>query len=201
MDKNGLLRNIAETGYNVGFGGRKHFATYDIVDKTPRLISFCSMAFGIYALALDGLSSRFTSATFIVLGIIGLYISFYNEKKSDYEKVAIRLTEIYNALRDLYRHVQSMDDADLSNEDETLKVLEREYYKICISKQILFSDWYAHYKFFWQYQIDWINEQKNFSFWRDKIPLTGYMACAVIVFVVLCVIIKYAIILYMKCPH
>ena len=43
---------------------------------------------------------------------------------------------------------------------------------LIISKQILFSDWYAHYKFFWQVQIDWIDEQKNFNLLRDKIPLT-----------------------------
>ena len=35
MDKNTLLKMIAETGYNVGFGAKKHFATYDIVEKAP----------------------------------------------------------------------------------------------------------------------------------------------------------------------
>ena len=32
MDKDDLLKHIAETGYNVGFGAKLHFATYDIVD-------------------------------------------------------------------------------------------------------------------------------------------------------------------------
>lgn len=58
---------------------------------------------------------------------------------------------------------------------------ESQYYGASISKQILFSDWYAHYKFFWQYQIDWVANQKNFSFWRDKVPLTGWLATAAII--------------------
>ena len=41
-----------------------------------------------------------------------------------------------------------------------------------LAMQILFSDWYAHYKFFWQYQIDWVDEQKKFKLFRDKLPLS-----------------------------
>ena len=47
MNKLDLLKSIAEKGYDVGFGAKKHFATYDIIEKTPGLISFSSMAFGI----------------------------------------------------------------------------------------------------------------------------------------------------------
>lgn len=30
--------------------------------------------------------------------------------------------------------------------------------------------WYAHYKFFYQMQHDWIDEQLKFSLWKDKLP-------------------------------
>lgn len=173
MDKNSLLKDIAETAYNVGFGGRKHFATYDIVDKTPGLISFFSMAFGTYALVFDGLSTKFLSASFVVLGIIGLYISFYDSRKSDYEKAGRTLTMLFNELRQLYRSTKSAaEDTMLPNYKQELNDIESQFYETSISKQILFSDWYAHYKFFWKVQIDWIDEQKNFNFFRDKIPLT-----------------------------
>jgi SMODS and SLOG-associating 2TM effector domain 6 len=172
MDKDSLLKDIAETGYNVGFGGRKHFATYDIVDKTPGLISFLSMAFGTYALVFDGLSTEFLSASFVVLGIIGLYISFYDSRKSDYEKAGTALTRLFNELRQLYRSTKSANNDALPEYKQKLNDIEIRYYETCISKQILFSDWYAHYKFFWQVQIDWIDEQKNFKLLRDKIPLT-----------------------------
>lgn len=172
MTKDDLLKHIAETAYNVGFGAKKHFATYDIADKTPGLISFISMAFGIYALAFDGLTTKFLSASFIVLGVIGLYISFYDSKKANYESSGIELTKLFNELSKLYRNVKSADDHQLQEFEQELKDIENRYYSNCNSKQILFSDWYAHYKFFWQHQIDWVDEQKHFTFLRDKIPLS-----------------------------
>lgn len=172
MTKDELLKSIAETGYNVGFGAKKHFATYDIIEKMPGYISFFSMAFGIYSLAFDGLSTKFLSASFIVLGIIGLYISLYDHKKLEYENSGIKLTQLFNKLAGLYRKTKSANEDDIENLESKLSELQNEYYASCKSKQILFSDWYAHYKFFWQHQIDWIDEQKKFTFLRDKVPLT-----------------------------
>lgn len=172
MTKSELLTSIVEAGYNVGFGAKKHFATYDIVDKTPGFISFVSMAFGIYALAFDTLSTKFLSASFIVLGVIGLYITLYDHKKNQYEELGVKLTQIYNALAALYRNVKNADEGSIDNLEQELKLLQDEYHASCQSKQIMFSDWYAHYKFFWQHQIDWLEEQKKFSLFRDKIPLT-----------------------------
>lgn len=156
MKKDQLLKSIAETAYNVGFGGRKHWATYDIVDKVPGLIGFLSTAFGIFALIYDKLSEKSLSAAFIVFGLIALYITFYEPNKSKYAESANKLTTLFNALRDLYRTVQSHPNDDVDLYIDRLHLIERDYYDTCISKQILFSDWYAHYKFFWQYQIDWL---------------------------------------------
>lgn len=182
MNQNSLLKNIAETGYNVGFGGRKHWATYDIVDKVPGIIGFFGTALGILSLVHDSLSAKNISATMAVMGIIGIYISLYDSKKSDYERSAKEITKVYNRLRDLYRQVQSASPgADLEIYEIELRSLENNYYNLSISKQILFSDWYAHYKFFWQYQIDWVSEQKNFSFVRDKVPLTAWLALTSII--------------------
>jgi hypothetical protein len=172
MEKNDLLKHIAETGYNVGFGAKKHFATYDIVAKTPGLISFSSLAFGVYALAFDGLSTKLLSATFVVLGIIGLYISFYDGNKEKYEQSGSKLTQLFNQLKKLYSKVKSDQTGQLIQYETELKAIEDEYYQNCVSKQILLSDWYAHYKFFWQHQIEWIDEQKSFRFLRDKVPLS-----------------------------
>jgi len=180
MTKDELLKCIAETGYNVGFGAKKHFSTYDLVEKTPGFISFFAMAFGIYALVFDGLSTKFLSASFIVLGIVGLYISLYDNKKSEYEISGKKLTKIYNDLAKLYRRAKSSNEDDIESLVSQLTELEDDYYSSCQSKQILFSDWYAHYKFFWQHQIDWVNEQKKFRFLRDKIPLTFSLTVVVV---------------------
>lgn len=181
MNKNDLLKHIAETGYNVGFGAKKHFSTYDIVDKLPGFISFLSMIIGVYALFVDALSTKFMSASLVVLGIVGLYISFYDSNKQEYAQIGTRLTVLFNALKQLYADTKAASEESITEYQARLNEIENEYYETCISKQILFSDWYAHYKFFWQHQIDWINEQKSFKFMRDKIPLTFTLTILVIV--------------------
>jgi hypothetical protein len=191
MNRSDFLKCIAETGYNVGFGAKKHFATYDLVEKSPGWISFISIAFGIYSLAFKELSTSFLSASFAVLGVVGLYVSMYDAKKSDYEKAGVELTKIYNQLRALYYSVQSKSDSDdLTNLISEYQQLESQYYSVGLSKQILFSDWYAHYKFFWQHQIEWVDEQKKFSFFRDKVPLSFYMFLVVLIVMAICFIYK-----------
>ncbi len=191
MNRSDLLKCIAETGYNVGFGAKKHFATYDLVEKSPGWISFISIAFGIYSLAFKELSTSFLSASFTVLGVVGLYVSMYDAKKSDYEKAGVELTKIYNQFRALYYSVQSKSDSDdLTNLISEYQQLESQYYSVGLSKQILFSDWYAHYKFFWQHQIEWVDEQKKFSFFRDKVPLSFYMFLMVLIVMTICFIYK-----------
>lgn len=185
MKKEDLLRDIAETGYNVGFGSCKHFSTFDIVSKTPGWIGFISIAFGVYALIFDSLTDKFYSATFVVIGVIGLYIAFYDEKKSSYESAGIELRKLYNNLRQLYFKVKSSNQNDLDGFLQELKDIESKYYSTAITKQILFSDWYAHFKFFWQLQIEWIHEQKKFKFLRDKIPLTAHLVIVLIIILII----------------
>jgi SMODS and SLOG-associating 2TM effector domain 6 len=172
MDKNDLLKSIAESGYNVGFGAKKHFATYDIVDKVPGAIGFVSTSFGVFALIYEQLSTKILSASLVILGIVGLYISFYDSSKSDYAEVGVLLTKLFNKLRDLYRTTKSADPSMIPQLEKELSDIEDQYYSNSKSKQILFSDWFAHYKFFWQHQIDWVDEQKKFKLFRDKIPLS-----------------------------
>lgn len=181
MNKEDLLRDIAETGYNVGFGSCKHFATFDIVSKTPGWIGFISIAFGVYALIFDSLADKFYSATFVIIGVIGVYITFYDEKKSNYEAAGIELRRLYNSLRQLYFKVKSSNQNNLDIYLQELREIESKFYSTAITKQILFSDWYAHFKFFWQLQIEWVNEQKNFKFFRDKIPLSAYLFILLII--------------------
>lgn len=182
MNNSDLLRCIAEKGYDVGFGAKKHFATHDIIEKIPGLISFLSMAFGIYALVIKTLSTELISATIIVMGIVGLYINMYNHKKDAYKKSGVALTQLFNELKRLYLRVKSLDESsDLSPYQKELSDIESRYYPHCISTQILLSNWYAHYKFYWEHQIEWVNEQLKFSFFRDKIPLSLWLTILVIV--------------------
>lgn len=181
MTKDDLLRQIADTAYNIGFGAKKHLATYDIVEKAPGRIGFISLGVGVFALFIDMLAKKHMSAILIVLGISGLLINLYDKTKQTYEQKGIFLTELFNKLKCLYFSVKSSGKTEFTEETKKLSEIEAEYYSNCISKQILLSDWYAHYKFFWQHQIDWIDEQKHFKFWRDKVPLSFVIFVALIV--------------------
>ncbi len=171
MDKISLLKSIANTAYNVGFGAKKHFATFDIIEKIPNWIGFLTMSIGILQIAYPTFCyNKEVSIFLIVIGIQTLYLMSYASCKDKYDEVAVELTNIFNNLRDLYFSIKNSTNADCEKGYEKLKQLEEKYYSISISKQVFFSDWYAHYKFFYQMQIDWIDEEKKFSFIKDKVP-------------------------------
>lgn len=190
MNKSDLLKNIAQKGYDIGFGAKKHFATYDIIEKAPGFISFISITVGVYALVIKSLSAELISASFIVLGIVGLYVNLSDHKKADYEKAGKALTKHFNDLKALYIEVKgAQDGAQFSVYQDRLTEIENKFYNDSFTKQIMFSNWYAHYKFFWEHQIDWIDEQLKFRLFRDKIPLSLMLALILMVatFVVPCV--------------
>ncbi len=190
MNKQDLLKFIAQKAYDVGFGAKKHFATYDMVTKLPSFIGFISLCGGILALFVDELSTKSVSAAFTILGIVSLYISFYNEKIQQYNTTGIQLTQLFNRLRILYFRVQSSNTSSFAQEELELQNIENEYYSISNSAQIMFSNWYAHYKFFWEMQIDWINSELKLRFWRDKIPLSMIIAVILIIVAILYILIS-----------
>lgn len=186
MDKNTLLKLIAEAGYNIGFGAKKHLATYDIVEKAPGWISVISLAVGVFALFVDDIANnKNLSATLIIIGVAGLYITFYLDKKDEYEINGKAMTMMFNRLKSLYYSVKASGANDFKSELNELNAIEKEFCSIAISKQIFLSDWYAHFKFFWQHQIEWIDEQKKFKLLRDKIPLSAHIAIILIVTLVI----------------
>lgn len=170
MDKESLLRIVAEMGYNVGFGAKKHLATYDIVEKVPGALAFLVLAVGIWQLAYPNSSVKAVSVGLILVSIAGLLIASYNTDKDKYAQAGTEITHLYYELRDLYYKVRSSNNTDFGMEHEALKDLEKKFNDTKLTKQIMLSDWYAHYKFFYQMQHDWVNEQLKFSFWRDKLP-------------------------------
>lgn len=175
-----LLKQIAETGYNVGYGAKKHFATAEFVDKLPGWASLVSIAIGVFGLIFPVLSDKVPSAVLIVIGVSTVYLGYYD--KVAYLKAGEQLTASFQALSSLYRDVKSMPpSSDFSAKCSEYARLRAEANGFGISRQIFLSDTAAHYKFFWQQQIGWIEEQITFSFWRDKVPLTTTIAFAVLI--------------------
>ena len=176
MDKKQLLHLIACTGYDIGFGAKKHFATFDIIEKGPGWLGFISLVGGIYGLFVPWLTAQHTAAAFIAFGVISLYIGLYGSEKAKYEDVGKVFTKAFHDLHTLFRTVQSQaDTADMTGFLSQLESIRGSVLTAGISKQIFLSDWYAHFKFFWQAQVDWIEEARPFRFFRDKILLSAYV--------------------------
>ncbi|MFP7254651.1 SLATT domain-containing protein [Terribacillus goriensis] len=184
MNKNSLLKSIALKGYDVGFGAKKHFATYDLAAKAPNLIALGTLTAGVIQLAFkipDDIN-KVLSVFLIFIGIVTIFINMFTDKKKEYEEAGIKINRIYQDLRNLYFSVQGTAETDTGE----LNSLEAEYNRLIgefnntgITHQMMFSDWYAHYKFFVQLETDWIEEQRPFEF-RDKVPLAlRWTLCAI----------------------
>jgi hypothetical protein len=173
MQKELLLKVIAETGYNVGYGAKKHLATYDIIEKLPNWVTLISGGAAVFALFVPVLEAKWVSATFIVIAFSAVFILLYDRDKQKYHEVGTELTARFHDLRLLYSEVKSQPaDADLSSQVARHAAIQDLALRTNLGKQIFLSDWYAHYKFFWQQQTDWLDEQLKFTLLRDKLPLT-----------------------------
>lgn len=192
MKREELLKQIAETGYNVGYAAKKHFATADVVDKIPGWVSFISLAIGVFALVNPTLGEKYVAATLVVSAVAALYMGFYD--KAQYAAVGKELTGYFHELRTHYASVRSLPaDADASTYLAEYTRIRTASNQIGLSKQIFLSDWVAHYKFFWQQQTGWLDDELHFTFWRDKVPLTmsvtsAVVAVALVVWAVQCVV-------------
>ncbi|SDQ60386.1 hypothetical protein SAMN05428982_1774 [Pseudoxanthomonas sp. CF385] len=180
MNQDQLRKEIATTGYDVLYGAKKHFATYDLVEKAPGWITIATLGIGIYALFVPALNNRYLAAAVLLVGVASIYFNQFQSQSDKYAKAGGELIGKYGALRGLYGHVVSRAAG------ESVDDLEGEYKKILASSQtvylhrhIFLSDWYAHYKIFWQAQISWLDDELKFKFWRDKIPLS--LSAAVVV--------------------
>ena len=195
MNKKSLLKEIAFNGYNVGFGAKKNFASYDILIKLPSWVGFISLSIGVLQLGYDSLGgNKELSAFLIIISVAIMYLNCFNAKIDDFNEEGIRLTKIFNSLRLLYFKVKDSDNEDYNTESNELSEILNEYYSKSITKQVFMSQWYAHYKFFYEMQIDWVDEQLNFKFIKDKVPAS----IKIIVSTTIIVILIYAIYEYIR---
>lgn len=187
MNKDLLLKDIAESGYNIGYAAKKHLATYDIVEKAPGWISILSFAFGVLALVLPQLNNNIMAAFLLIVAYAVLYFNSYQDVRLEYSMIGSRLTTTFTTLRTLFYEVKSRDDAaNFDDLEVRYRELLSESQSIGISKQIFLSDWYAHYKFFWQSERSWLEEKRPFTFWRDKIPLSATLVGILLIIAVVC---------------
>ncbi len=179
MNRDQLLKEVATTGYNVLYSAKKHFATFDIVEKIPGWLTISTIAVGIFGLIIPALTNNYLSAAILVIGVASIYFNQFQDGREKYAEAGGKLVSNFNTLRGIYHDAKSRAPGD--NVDD-LEVRYREALQeaehVWLHKHIFISDWYAHYKIFWQAQIDWLDEQLHFTFWRDKVPLTFTLSAA-----------------------
>lgn len=179
MDHQVALKLIAEKAYDVGYSAKLHFSTYDIVEKAPGWIGLISLVIGILALYIDFLAAKHVSALITVIGICSLYITYYADSKEQYFQAGNKLTELLDELKGMSARCKSNQQFAAADQDQ-LDRITTDFRSACQRKHILFSGWLAHKKFFWDHQIDWIAEHREFGFFRDKIPFSVYALMVVI---------------------
>ncbi len=186
--KKDLLSKIARKGYDIAYGANLNFATYDIVKKFPCIIAFLSIVSGILGLKISIFAHEYVSVIMLILGIACIYVERFTFDIDSYAERGVINTNQLNQLKNLYYNVKGMDDgANFSEIEMKFSEIEQEFNKESNPNQILFSNWYAHFKLFYEKDIHWMDEQLHFKFFKDKIPQT----MKVMLFVFLWIVIIY----------
>lgn len=200
MTQASLLKNIAQTGYNIGFGAKKHFSTYDCYRIIPKLISLIVLCIGvlqltsIYKKSVTGDVPDIISASLIIVALIALAIDFLSKDLERYNRSGKELLLMFNTLRQLYNNVKDSDkDADFTAQFAQLSEIERRLPEVAISEQAILTHILTNLRFFGEMQIDWIDEQLHFKC-KDKFPFyhpEAFLLYALILFVIAVVILLY----------
>lgn len=191
MEKDSLLRSIAETGYNVGFGGKKHFMTYDLYRIFPRLISYVIIFIGIiqltniYKEVVQTNIGDLLSAILIIVGILGLVLDFNGENKDSYEVVGKKLLSLFNELRSMHGEVKNTEEtADLKAFKVRLREIQEEFDDVSLSKQAIGTHIITHFGFFQVMQSKWITNELKLTA-KDKFPFLHWESFCLYLIIVL----------------
>ncbi|WPO78202.1 SLATT domain-containing protein [Flavobacterium sp. KACC 22761] len=191
MNQNDFLNTLAQKGYDIGFGAKKNFSSYDIINKLPSWVGFISLAIGIVQIAYENIAfNKELSILLIFVGIAIVYIDVFKDKADDYNNEGIRLTRIFNATRDLYYLAKGDNNFVYQNYDVRYQALLNDFYSNTLSKQVFMSQWFAHYKFFYEMQVGWIEEELKLKFFKDKVP-NSLKTLILIIFIIILICISY----------
>lgn len=139
------------------------------------MISIVTLTVGVIQLGFNipEFNNKIISVLLIFIALVAIFVNQYGNKKKKYVNAGIALNTIYQQLRTLYFKVEDTEEDDkarLQELEQRFDELTHQFSKTGVTHQIMFSDWYAHYKFFVQLETDWIEKQRPFKF-KDKIPL------------------------------
>lgn len=144
--------------------------------RIPEYISFLSITVGVLGLVYSTLAEKFVSVFILILGIASVYIERFTPNIDSYSNRGIANTDQLNKLKNLYFEVKGMpDSADFSTIEARYTSIENEFNASSQPNQIVFANWFAHYKMFCEKDMNWMDEQLHFHWWKDKIPKSAHL--------------------------
>ena len=137
------------------------------------------------------MTARWVSVAVLIFGVANIYIRKFTTDIDSYKIRGVSNTDQWNKLNNLYLKVKVMDEnADFSQVLNEYEAIEKEFNDGSEPDQIIFSNWYAHFKLFCEKDVSWMDEQLHFRLWRDKIPET---AKVFIYLAILAVVVYYCV--------
>lgn len=113
IDKKQIQHHIARVAYEVWYGAKLNFWTYDIVIKLPPYVSFFSLAIGILGLSYPEMGEglvKFMSVSILIIGIISFYVERFDADK--HKSMGIKNINQRNELHTLYEEMNSTESRD-----------------------------------------------------------------------------------------
>jgi hypothetical protein len=192
MTQQKFLEIIAIQAYSVGFGAKKNFSSFDLVNKLPSWVGYISLAIGVIQLGYPEMLYQKSLSILLVLASSAiLYVESFKSEVSKFDEEGKRLTQIFNKYREMYYNVKSDENYVYQNYKDAFDILNNDLYKNTIAKQVFMSQWFAHYKFFYEHQIKWVDEELHFTFFKDKIPSSLKFILLTIVLTGVLIILNY----------
>lgn len=203
MNRDALLKSLANEGYNIGFGAQKHFISYHYYSQLPRILSLATIFVGIFQLTsvyknISLNKQEVISSLVIFIGVVALLLDAGSKDKNKYDEVGKRLIGYFNELHAMYNSVKtSKDTDDLSSYISRIGEIEKEFQAVSLSDQVSLTHIYTNLVFFFAGpQIEWLDEQLHFKI-KDKFPffhpeaflLYIIIACIIIYFMYKCKIV------------
>jgi hypothetical protein len=171
MIEQSLRKQVAGEYYNVLYGAKINYASFDICEKLPTLISITSLAFGVLALGFDVFNSKILGAMLLIIGIIGILLKPRESIKDTYMLAAKTLTDLSKQLEALHGDLVRTESISDEKAKERLVELQKSHGAVSIPSPVLLSSWYAHYKVFSEHNVTWMNEELGLR-WVDKWPMS-----------------------------
>lgn len=165
-----IKKQVAREYYNVLYSAKLHFASFDLCEKIPTLISVISLSIGVLGLAFANMNSNELASALLILGIIGITLKPRELHKEEYKVTGVALIELSKKLENIYCYIDDKDPVTVQKARNELVDMQREHSSIITVPPVMLASWYAHYKVFSEHNSEWMCEELGLD-WKDKFPL------------------------------